>query len=61
MQIGCGPVRGMGSEIGDGTVAGGDGQNFGAYGAGAFDIAFGVADDQNLGRVQLGPAGLSPG
>ena len=61
MQIRSSPVRGMGLKIGDGTVAGGDGQNFGADGTSAFDIAFGVADDENLGRVQLGPAGLSPG
>ena len=51
VQIGCGPVRGMGLQVGDGPVAGGNGQDFGADGAGAFDIAFGVADDQDLSWV----------
>ena len=61
MKIGCRPVRGMGSEIGVGAVAGGDGEDFGIDGAGAFDIAFGVTDDQDLGWVQLRPACLGPG
>ena len=51
VQIWCGPVRGMGLQVGDGPVAGGNGQDFGADGAGAFDIPFGVADDQDLSWV----------
>ena len=61
MKIGCRPVRGMGLEVGDAAIAGCYGQNFGANGARAFDIAFGIANNENLGWVQLGPACLGPG
>ena len=60
VQIGCGPVGGMGLEISDCAVASCDGENLGVDGTRAFDIAFGVADDQDFGWVQLGPAVLGP-
>ena len=61
MQIRGNPVWLMLLKVGNRSVARCYGQNFGADGARAFDIAFGVADDQDLGWVQLGPAGLGPG
>ena len=51
MQVRGNPVWLMGLKVGNRSVARRYGQNFGVNGARAFDIAFGIANNENLGWI----------
>lgn len=60
MEVRHGPIGFVSLQVGECAIAGGDGEDFGTDGAGAVDIAFGIANDEDVLRFNAGEMLLGP-